>query len=219
MIAIAILGVGGVMVAALFPAAVKENQVSVNDTLGNIICQNALAIVKAQSSTLALPGSLGEIVLSDDDIKYPTQADDNSTNRGFRVIGYHSSGDIYNLFIFSYQMGETHAARHTEAVVNTSNAEITNSEGTIIWFASSDDADRFPLGNSVLVIISGADPTVSSITTKLENNRIMIDPPIPVSGPPQAITIWTVTEFDSGGNPVDRRAVMNVFSTRAALQE
>lgn len=47
LIAIGILAVGGAMVAALFPTAVKENTFSYNDTLGSLICNNALATIKA----------------------------------------------------------------------------------------------------------------------------------------------------------------------------
>ena len=47
LIAIGILAVGGAMAAALFPAAIKENQSSYNDTLGTIICDNALATIKS----------------------------------------------------------------------------------------------------------------------------------------------------------------------------
>jgi prepilin-type N-terminal cleavage/methylation domain-containing protein len=47
MIAIAIFGIGLAMAAALFPAAIKQNQSSVNNVMGSIICQNGLATVKA----------------------------------------------------------------------------------------------------------------------------------------------------------------------------
>lgn len=48
MISIGILGVGLAMAAALFPAAIIENQQSANDILGTIMCENALAVVKAK---------------------------------------------------------------------------------------------------------------------------------------------------------------------------
>ena len=37
MIAVAVLGIGMTMAAALFPAAIRENQISINDTIGNLI--------------------------------------------------------------------------------------------------------------------------------------------------------------------------------------
>ncbi len=48
MIAIGIMGIGLVMVMALFPAALKENASSVHDVMGSLICKNAIAIAKAQ---------------------------------------------------------------------------------------------------------------------------------------------------------------------------
>jgi len=50
LVAIAILGVGLAMAAALFPTAIKQNEFSFNDTLGMIICKNALATVKAKAT-------------------------------------------------------------------------------------------------------------------------------------------------------------------------
>jgi len=46
MIAIGILGVGMAMVAAVFPAAIKQNIISTNSTLGTIICENGLTMAK-----------------------------------------------------------------------------------------------------------------------------------------------------------------------------
>ena len=73
LIAIAILGVGITMAAALFPTAIKQNQRSANDTIGMIVAKNALAVVKARltaasiiSSTLTPVGGLTEA-----DLTYP----------------------------------------------------------------------------------------------------------------------------------------------------
>ena len=44
MIAIAILGVGLAMIAAIFPTAIKENQISFDHTIGTIICENGLDV-------------------------------------------------------------------------------------------------------------------------------------------------------------------------------
>jgi prepilin-type N-terminal cleavage/methylation domain-containing protein len=48
MIAIGIMGVGLSMVMCLFPAALKEAGSSIQDTMGGMICKNAIAIAKAK---------------------------------------------------------------------------------------------------------------------------------------------------------------------------
>lgn len=46
MIALGIMGIGLVMAAALFPAAIKQHRRSSRDVLGMIICQNGVAIAR-----------------------------------------------------------------------------------------------------------------------------------------------------------------------------
>jgi prepilin-type N-terminal cleavage/methylation domain-containing protein len=48
MIAIGIMGVGLVMAAALFPAGIRETELSRNDTLGTMIADNGVALLKAK---------------------------------------------------------------------------------------------------------------------------------------------------------------------------
>ena len=48
LISMGILVVGLVMAGTLFPAAIKQTSRSVDDTIGTIICQNALAVAKAK---------------------------------------------------------------------------------------------------------------------------------------------------------------------------
>ena len=55
LIAIGILAIGGAMAAALFPAAIKENQRANSSVLGNIINENALSTLKANLSTATPP--------------------------------------------------------------------------------------------------------------------------------------------------------------------
>ncbi len=47
LISMGIMAIGLVMAGALFPAAIKQTQSSVEDTIGTIICENALAVVRA----------------------------------------------------------------------------------------------------------------------------------------------------------------------------
>ena len=82
LIAIAILGVGITMAAALFPTAIKQNERSANDTIGMIVAKNALAVAKAKV-TVADPnvatigdnfqdiGAGGLELLTEADLTYP----------------------------------------------------------------------------------------------------------------------------------------------------
>ncbi len=65
LIAIAILGVGITMAAALFPTAIKQNQRSANDTIGMIVAKNALAVVKARLTA----GDLNSAGINDTELK------------------------------------------------------------------------------------------------------------------------------------------------------
>lgn len=79
LIAIAILGVGITMAAALFPTAIKQNQRSANDTIGMIVAKNALAVVKAKVTATAatLADNFQDIgtapldLLTEADLTYP----------------------------------------------------------------------------------------------------------------------------------------------------
>ena len=48
LISVGILAIGMTMAAALWPAAIRENQNSASSTLGSIICENGLAIIQAK---------------------------------------------------------------------------------------------------------------------------------------------------------------------------
>lgn len=68
LIAIGILAVGGAMAAALFPAAIKENQRANSSVIGRIICENGLCNVKIalvhDAVTPSYPFSSTELVES-----------------------------------------------------------------------------------------------------------------------------------------------------------
>ena len=55
LIAMGILAVGGAMAAALFPAAIRENQRANNSVVGNNICENALSTLQAKLSSTSAP--------------------------------------------------------------------------------------------------------------------------------------------------------------------
>jgi prepilin-type N-terminal cleavage/methylation domain-containing protein len=60
LVATAVLGVGLVMVIAVFPAAIEVNKDSTADVMGTMICENALNVAKTELKTSQVPnGTFG----------------------------------------------------------------------------------------------------------------------------------------------------------------
>ena len=58
LVSMGIMVIGLVMAGTLFPAAIKQTSRSTDDTIGTIICQNALAVAKARLTHADMNGSL-----------------------------------------------------------------------------------------------------------------------------------------------------------------
>jgi len=106
MIALAILGVGMAMVAAVFPAAMRFNEASHNSTLGTIICENGfvlgqLQIKRKDVDDAPTPTLLGVYadgketdLISARDQHYPTGSDASRT--GFALLARRLLGSDHN---------------------------------------------------------------------------------------------------------------------------
>ena len=113
LIATAILGVGLVMVVAVFPVAIEQNKESTADVLGTIICENALAQIKA-SWTHPLAGVSNTFdpamvdaasVVIEGNYPVPMLGDGgNAANRGFLVLARQPdlTRNDYQFVIVSY---------------------------------------------------------------------------------------------------------------------
>ena len=108
LIATAILGVGLVMIIAVFPVAIEQNKDSTSDTLGTIICENGLAAAKAAwtdplgVSTTFNPALIDTVLVLDGN--YPTAQPAGSAYRGFFVLARQvkTGRDDYQLLVVSY---------------------------------------------------------------------------------------------------------------------
>jgi len=108
LIAIIVMGIGLTMAAALFPAAMKETETSINDVNGTIIAANGLDIA-ASVLTQDDVSDPNFVVLTDHDASDPTpeiptgleQYGDNA-NRGFVILGRHLGDDQYQLVSVAY---------------------------------------------------------------------------------------------------------------------
>ena len=115
LIAIAILGVGLAMAAALFPAGILATQNSANDILGTIICQNGQAVAKglllysdvSERTNLSFT-SLNDCkalnVIPEADWLYPS-APNSTLKRGFFLLARQVTTHLndYQLVIISYR--------------------------------------------------------------------------------------------------------------------
>lgn len=91
MIAIGILGIGMTMIAAIFPAAIKENEISANSTLGKIICENGLALGRVSLTADTDDDKITEV----DSVTLMVYADENNTGilaKGDQHYPYGDSG-------------------------------------------------------------------------------------------------------------------------------
>ena len=112
LIAIAILGVGIAMAAAMLPAGILANQHSSKDLMGTLICQNGLAIAKATLTHSISPShepvgngpdlvDITDKIADADNTHYPVGTEDKS---GFKLLGRRigDNENIYQLAAVSY---------------------------------------------------------------------------------------------------------------------
>ncbi len=115
MIAMGILAFGLTLAAAMFPAAARLNNQSIREVLGNIICENAIAVTRARlehdrsnPSSITSTGQLENVTDKfGNELNYPSG--DDSTRRGALVLarrlsneGIHTEND-YQFVVVAYQ--------------------------------------------------------------------------------------------------------------------
>jgi prepilin-type N-terminal cleavage/methylation domain-containing protein len=87
-IALAIFGVGAAMIMAVFPVAIQTNMESAADVVGTIICDNALAILKAEANRADISSTTfgtNPVPVGGADCRYPLG--DANASRGFLALG------------------------------------------------------------------------------------------------------------------------------------
>jgi prepilin-type N-terminal cleavage/methylation domain-containing protein len=127
MIALGILGIGFAMAAALFPAALKQTELSYNDTIGTIIAQNGLAVARAiltgsavgvdpNVHVIAQDGAIGPPI--DPNLRaYHDDPNAVTPDKGFLVLGSQPVGsDTKLLVIVAYAKKNPGASVRAEEV-------------------------------------------------------------------------------------------------------
>ena len=218
LIAMAILGVGLTMVAALFPAGMAGTQDSVNQGLGTIICRNGRAIAQAKrwkynpnnpndpsnelptSSTLeVLADSDNTSPISDLEQTYPQE--DLNSSLGFLILG-RRTGVGQQLVIIAYD--------------KTVDGDITLEDVTVT--ADDEDFDATSAGvpaatlrGSPVILSSGEYATIIDVgMDKNGNLRAYLDHPLSTS----STTAQVVVEAGASKSPV-----IGVLVVNTSLQE
>lgn len=107
-LALGVLAIGMTMAAALFPAAIKLNELSTRDSIGTIVATNGLAIAQAVLKSADVPNAnlqslenVGEFQTKPWLLQYPAEPNDGPTTRGCLVLARPLNG-TYQLVIISY---------------------------------------------------------------------------------------------------------------------
>jgi len=225
MIAVAILGVGLIMAAALFPAAIKQNESSFNDTVGVLICRNALDLAKVRltnpikeisGATLSMtPGTFVDVTDPNQQCFGPLDqlyVDPNSL-MGFRLLARQVTAGVNDYELLAVAYGKIDAANqvHSDIVTGdippgppptTLNITSANGQrakkGSPFVFVTGDDGAR------TIMAVTGTTLTLSGTAT---------------SGPNRNGYVFYETLSD--GTPLNYQSspAISFMQTRTALRE
>ncbi|MBN1942400.1 MAG: prepilin-type N-terminal cleavage/methylation domain-containing protein [Phycisphaerae bacterium] len=234
LIAIGILAVGGAMAAALFPAAIKENQSSYNDTLGSIICQNGLATIKARTyATLPATSSftIGPTTLGEADTPYPQPylpkpttvsendpdwVNDSGTIRPKSTLGFVSlwreDGEAVGIIIVAYKKQNTPTV-YSDIVKPLPMTTINAGNDNFTISAVIPAAHRSKLLHSYVVATNTGEYRK---ITGVQGSTAYLDEPFSSN----AVNPWVFMQYESTGTtPVGVYSpVINILSARTALR-
>jgi len=162
MIALGILGIGFAMAAALFPAALKQTELSYNDTIGTIIAQNGLAIARATLTMNDIPIGPNLDVVADDPNGTPTGKakltkdirayhDTTYPDKGFLVLGSKPTPGSNSclLVIVAY------AKKNPSAIVTAETITLNNIKDTTARVSSNLNVARRARGSPLILAGNG----------------------------------------------------------------
>ncbi len=242
LIAIAILGVGITMAAALFPTAIKQNQRSANDTIGMIVAKNALAVVKAKvTATAATLGDSFEDIgtapldlLTEADLTYPVprqpagyfdgDAGEPRDWEGVPLRPVALRGAVVLARRFDPNRNDFQLVIVSFAKQRSVNRVIPQRVSGNVFLPPNTDASVFTSADLQRggVVILDYDPANPDLTgtfariTAMQGNQAVLDKDISVTG---AVNAWIVVERDPANNVVGAWSpVTSVLVTRTALR-
>jgi len=244
LIAIGILSVGLLCAAAMFPAAVKENQNSFSNSMGSLICENGLAILRGKmrhdemsvSSSFvtldAVPMKTGTSPRNflGKDGRYPSGAADATwTGMGFtgviRNIGTVTAPNQYEVTVVSYSLVEsaTTSIAKTRIVTGTLandtmqvlvNGKLTNFDISKFTVSSG---DRAWFQRDALIVLYVGNDVVTARVSHVANNDVCLDRRLNYTGSATACVVAEVKKSADTTPLALPSPVMSVVTTRMAL--
>jgi len=214
LMAIGILAVGLLMAAALFPTAVKVNQYAYNNSMGSLICENGLAVLRSKLNhdLINVPGDRKFIPLTDVPMKYgPTKncvGDDGfypcghtSSTQGFTgVIRQVASGaNDYEMVVVSYNLLDSTSARKTQIAPQSATGTLaTHTDDASKFVVSVADAAWFQRESTFVLQFSDTSTAlcrVLVVEVEGSNRRVVLDRAFP-AGMNGSATAWVFAEVE-----------------------
>jgi prepilin-type N-terminal cleavage/methylation domain-containing protein len=218
MIAIGILGVGAVMAASLFPAAVKESNTSYKKSFGGLICQNGYAAVKARladdpsfiTSTFGTlnMGTLGQYFptpVSESLDEHEFVSGEPIATQGFIAYGKKVSG-VCTITIVAFQRNVNSDTGDYDNVVESTTVSYSNPdvENDVTTFRTSNSTPLYP--GSAIITNVGRFAYVEAVNPiDGSTNKIILDRELTLTSP-----LYTIAEktSSSGGYVEDSPALL-----------
>jgi len=211
LISIGILSIGLSMSAMLFPAALKENERSLNNVVGTLVCENTLALGKmilhADNTEKSLPLEVESTSLADrtSDLgngKYYPYADTGS-KLGSKLFARKVQEGGYQLVAVAYRLRKAAG----NSVVLKSPVCTVNSGQVTVTSAGAD----LRLGSPVIHKDSGKFSRLVSVAATKKSGKL--ESQVTFTG-----ECWVLQESDSATGLLDASPAMWTLSTKTGLR-
>jgi len=240
LIAIGILSVGLLCAAAMFPAAVKENQNSFSNSMGSLICENGLAILRSKMKHEALDGkcnvwtsleSVNGTNYIGKDGRYPSGVGDPPAWSGMGFTGMirqMGGQNDYLITVVSYSLLESGTAAQAKVFAGGTLADVrpagSTGSGTIDantkyvtsrFNVGGSDIDKWFQRDALVVLYVGGSVIVGRVDY-VDGNNVYFDRRLTAAGLADACVVAEVK-----GNPAVPLSlpspVMSVVTARVGL--
>ena len=216
MFAIGIMGIGMIMIASLFPTAIKESNTSYNKTFGLLVAKNGLAVAKAvfthpgpADGVWADENTTGTLSAKSQHYQELEDSDlaDGDLLEGFVIIGKQmpSGGNDYLIFSIAYARPKDTSGN---TIVTAEQVTVDSATDTNTLTVSSGSGD-LRTGSPIIFATDNSYATIIQVS----GSEIILDREVTVTGQ-QAYVI-----VESGTSAGDDSPALTVISTRTSLGE
>jgi prepilin-type N-terminal cleavage/methylation domain-containing protein len=210
MIALGILGIGLTMVGVLFPEAIRQNETSVNNVMGSMMCRNFLTVAKARLSDANVTEATGLVEITDQlgeidrlyAVEDPDDADPDEVFRSCLLLGrtWPAPRDHqHRLVAIACETLEPENVAVLEPISATVEAGDAN-----FTVSDSDDQELVKLGSPVIDPATGRHAWIVEIRedTDTGDKIVTLDRPIYDDTGPDVQDPWVVLERVTAGGDV-----------------